>query len=503
MSEEKRFDELLSSKLSEREFPFDELNWDEAERLIIQQQKWSTIRRFSLVFSAGLALGVLIMLPFLFKSSASLPNQVASKLSGATNTSDKNTTTSVKPITNNANSNPDQANTEKSSLPVQSAFVKKNKGTGAQSATPQGLSPIANVPKGRPLLAKGDGGTTKSHHHKKTNPSIVAFENNSAKKSNSTEKVTTISSQQIENSSNQPQTTIASVITPIKEDQNKPVSSNTIINSTAPTNPETSKTTLPNVSSVSKPGDTAISKFVIAKNNTQKTLPKPDSNNGGLPMLRTTNFIKDATITFLPKNSLSVDAGANYSFGWNNGTKEANGITPWGGVTFTHAFSNNIAASAGVDYTELNHLNKTYTSSVMQYDFGASSKITTVTPQTIYYLAIPINFQYNINDKFRLSAGLDYLWMLTTSSTVNTYQKDYLGQQTETSSRSQNGYTQGFANYDFQFTIKPSMMLTERFGISIEYYYGLVYVENNSFPGINQYERNSGIRFFLSYTVLK
>ena len=73
MNEEEKFDELLSSKLSERDFPFDELNWDEAERLIIQQEKKEKTTRFAFIFSAGLSAGVLIMLPFMMNTHASLP----------------------------------------------------------------------------------------------------------------------------------------------------------------------------------------------------------------------------------------------------------------------------------------------------------------------------------------------------------------------------------------------------------------------------------------------
>ena len=57
MNEEEKFDELLSSKLSERDFPFDELNWDEAESLLIQQEKRAKFTRVALTFAAGLAAG--------------------------------------------------------------------------------------------------------------------------------------------------------------------------------------------------------------------------------------------------------------------------------------------------------------------------------------------------------------------------------------------------------------------------------------------------------------
>ena len=203
-------------------------------------------------------------------------------------------------------------------------------------------------------------------------------------------------------------------------------------------------------------------------------------------------------------NILSLYAGINYALGWNNSSgKEASGITPLAGIDYAHWFSKKVAVSAGVGYAELSNLNKTYSSTTTRYDFGANATVSTLTPKSLYYLSIPVKFQYNFSNKFSSRFGLDYMWLMNTSSTLTTYQQNYFGQETGNTSQTKLGYTQGFSNYDVQFALSGTYMITDRFGLSLEYYYGMVYVENNSFPGINQYERNSGFRFFISYQFMK
>jgi hypothetical protein len=513
MNEEKEFDELLRSKLSEREFPFDELNWDEAERLIVKQERWRKIRRISLVFSAGLAAGVCIMMPFILNNHTASNTPIVSKSAPVQNPVPQNNVSTPPSQSKVTVPNTVASNKVKAPLPVQSAFVKKNTGTGTRGNS-SNTSPAVNKTQkqSQPLLAEGNGGIKKSHHpHIANNNShLVAVANNSHKTSthkkltkNETTKIA--SSQKITNNGNLPETSTVSIATTNNNTNTQHTNttiSNTTINSTA-SNKNTSSTTNP----AGNPGDTT-SKFVIAKSTHQITktstpLPKIDSSRPNPSMLRTMN-VNDANSDFKPSIFILGDAGLNYSFGWTtNGDKEANGATFFGGLGIGYHLSPKLSASVGVDNYEINNLNKTYTSSIIQYDFGQSANITTVTPKSVSYLRFPVNFQYKFSDKIMGSLGLDYLMLLTTSSTVTSYTTNYLGQETNLSSQTQNGYVQGFSNSNFQFTGTFTWIPCCRLGVNLEYYVGVGYVENKSFPGISQYENTSGFRFFLSYQLMK
>jgi hypothetical protein len=507
MNEEEKFDELLSSKLSERDFPFDEVNWDEAERLIIKQERLRKITRFALVFSAGIAAGVLIMLPFLINTNNALPIFVSSKSKANQNPI---TQSSISPTVNNdrvTTNNTINQKEEKLHEPIQSAVVIKETPTHIRVAS-SNIFPIAKTPNKNSSLSvasinkethklKGESNSIASVKEKpiyadtRNTKEAIAIEkatNESSAKpaiNGITENAAPINSI-VKTENNIPATTTAA---------NKNNTENTVISSNI-SKVSTTNSTLP-VTTITRPTKNSLSDSAVPKpqTNSSNNIPPPPLLPGTQP-----NYTNNDNPT---SNILSVYAGGNYSFGWkDNGEKEGSGITPWAGFNFTHYFTNDISASLGVGYSELNHLNETYTSSMMQYDFGANATITTITPQVVYYIAFPLKLQYNLDSKNMFGVGLDYLLMLTTSSILTTGQQTSFGETTGTSEK-QNGYTQGFSNSNIQLTLAYTRMLTGRFGISAEYYYDFDYVENNTVPGINQSAKNSGLRLVLSYQLMK
>jgi hypothetical protein len=508
MSEEEKFDELLSSKLSERDFPFDELNWDEAERLIIQQERWKKIFRFIFIFSVGLVVGIAIMLPFIINTHNVLPNPLVTQSTTTANqnqVAQNSVSEPAKPSqvnTNNANSNE-----KKSPLPVQSALVKKDTRTGR--GTSYNVSPITKalvdkqsvgITGASKILVKASMGVSANEMSKKSEHS----EPISHKEINATEQVTNVSSAQATNNVIAGNTT--TVNNANKADKNNSTNTTETANIVSNSNTVSSNSTLPNDTNKSSKNSVTNS---VAKNNitapydTASSSTKNYSNNANSPpMLRVDQPVSNSNYS---QNILSVYTGGNYSLGWgdaDNGEKQANGITPWGGFDFTHYFTNDIAASIGIGYSEINHLNETYTSSIIQYDFGANSSITTVTPQTAYYIAFPVSLKYNIDDKDKIGIGCDYLLLMTTSSILNTYQQSYFSQTASTTEK-QNGYTQGFSNTDIELTLSYTRMITDRLGISIDFYHDLGYIENGSIPGTNQPTKNNGLRLVLSYQLMK
>ena len=504
MNEEEKFDELINSKLSEREFPFDELNWDEAERLIIRQERWRKITRFSLVFSGGLVAGIAVMLPFILNTHTSSPS-ATSNITNINKIPDSQKSVSVTsvPPTQNATENK-VSNPTNASLPVQSAFVKKDNSTGKRSKP--GHISMVTAKSNKPMLAIANGGIKKAkpHHQGKTRSDIIV----SAKTKQANPLYTNVSPT---HKLVVPEKQITSV-TPAPEivnNNSKTINDNTAtVLSPSSEKPIPLSTQTPVISN--KQNNTPVTNTNTSGKNTTAGIEPSLISNKMSPKRDTsfhsnTSMIPGTTPNYPPytANILSVYAGGNYSLGWtNNGITEGSGITPLGGFTYTHYFSIKFSASIGVGYSELNKLDKSYTSNTIQYDFGQNANITSVTPEKVYYMAFPARFHYSVG-KSIFTGGIDFLWLLTTSSQLTTYKQNYLGQESGNTSQMQNGYTEGFNNMDFQFIVGYTRMLTERLGISAEYYYGLAYVENSSFPGINNYDRNKGFRLVLSYQLMK
>jgi len=467
MNEEEKFDELLSSKLAEREFPFNELNWDEAERLIIKQEKRRKSLRFLFVFSAGIIAGIALMLPFVFSNHAPIANAIVSTSLVVTK----------KPLT--------------SSVASLAAEPKKNISDKSNNSRP--------VP-------------------------IVANTSSTTNKPNTVHAVVAPAVRQAKSVPYQQQPSIATYKEPEATVQITNVNLLPVIINSIPSLIE-----LPPIDTIYKvtvmPSEVS---HALGENERQsQSISELEATNSKVPKTSSTDsvaskFKKDSTsikdtnlhslststplisVPFSrPINSVSIYAGGGYSMGWkDNGEREGNGLTPFGGLSFTHYFIRKISVSVGIGYSQINNLKNTYNSSSTQYDFGTNANIITITPQTIYYLVLPFSIQYGLNDKNRIGVGCDYLRMLTTDATVTEYQQNNFG-ETISTSKKEKGYTQGISNSDFQIILSYNRMLTSRFGINVEYYYGLVYIENSSFPNLNQYNKESGFRLVLSYLLIK
>ncbi len=77
MSDKEQFEDIIASKFAEAEFPFYEGNWDAAEEMIDTHRKKEKRRRFAFIFSAGIAIGAMLMLPFINMLNDNSINQVA------------------------------------------------------------------------------------------------------------------------------------------------------------------------------------------------------------------------------------------------------------------------------------------------------------------------------------------------------------------------------------------------------------------------------------------
>jgi hypothetical protein len=471
------------------------IHWDEAERLIIQQERWKKITRISLIFSAGLAAGIIIMLPFILNTKNALPGNLISKsISNQAPVSSTRISLPANPVKVNLNETvktiekviqPEHLNKNNKRTITEHANTKINSITNAKNGSQHSILAAVSKNKKRQSLVNSNLDITASNNKLNQTPQNV--EPVRQKQFDSSEQ-NIIGSNYTITQANMGE----NVNPPLVNNQNKD-KNNSTINDIPNKNASIDQDKSPKIDSGS---------FTAKNNEYNYVKTKKDSSQPERPpLLRVTNFSKDTTS--FSANILSVYAGANYALGWNNaGIKEANGITPWGGFLYTRNFNRKISASVGIGYSEINNLNKTYTSSTMQYDFGSATHIITLTPQSSYYIAIPLNFQYNFDRKDKASIGFDYVILLTNYCTLNTYQQTYFS-ETTLGSETENGYTQGFSNNDFQITLSYSRMLTNRLGIGLEGYIGLISVENSSFPGINEYGKNKGGRLFLSYQLMK
>ena len=272
---------------------------------------------------------------------------------------------------------------------------------------------------------------------------------------------------------------------------------NPAVNSAQPT--EVNKTAEQNNNNITIVKDTT-NKTQMAVATTDST-KKHDSTTTTSTVV-TSNQQQPAQTSKYTHTLFSVDAGAGYSLGWMKaGATQGSGFSPVLGISVTHYFSTNISALIGLQYNSLTNVNTLYSSTSAQYDFGAVSDVTSVTLKTLYYVALPIKFQYSLNSNSMVSGGVNILYLLNSNSNVVSYNQNYFGTSGYTSTDKM-GYMDGLNNLDAQVTLAYRRKI-QRFTVSAEGYYGLLDIENNSFFNTNVFERNSGLRIMLSYDIIK
>jgi hypothetical protein len=482
-TEQENFDDLLKSKLDENEFVFNEANWDKAEMLIIEAEKKRKRRIIGFIFFIGMLLGVCVMIPFINgkndvekmdlsnkKIDDKTVNEVKSENEIESNNKIIKTDTDKKFTQENGHITPLAENTSYKNL-SEEVNQKKEETTNTNlyssekqksNSTEAGF---AETKKSRVTKTKDQKGRSGGNKNNDT-PSIVKENGaeevkmaNSDKKKGETTKIEEIKH-----------------TTPAKNE--KP----NIVPST------TDSARVPELTNSNLKKDT----IVVTKDSVAKT--KVDSIKP---------VVKDETKIFKKTTLFSIDAGANYAFGWtNNTTREAAGFNAVFGISVTHQFIKKLGVLVGVQYNSLAHLSySNYISNNLQYDLGYNQTKTVITPTILYYIAVPIKLHYYFNEKNSLSIGLNTLYLLNTSSKVETYTESTFGASVYNVS-TKKGYMDGFSTWDLQPTLAYRRRIIKCLSVSVEMYYGLMDLKNNAAFGLTKSEHNSGMKLTLSYNLL-
>ncbi|HTB05913.1 MAG TPA: hypothetical protein VK806_03095 [Bacteroidia bacterium] len=518
MNELEKFDDLLRSKLSERDLPFDEHNWDKLDRKIELAEKRRKSKRFAIIFASGMALGVLIMIPFILNKNsvtqqATQPIAFTNTVNNQTapvqsNNTSANTTTNT-PISNSSHPTSSGSNNGVSQ-PV--ASINDNKANGNNLATGNDINSQIN-----PVVASSTKKqkTSKSSLDKANNPDQYSYVRHKKEKhSHKSADNTVVNTQNTNPSTINP--AVASNNDVLKTTQGQNTNNETVNNNTSTTgasNPNTDQTNnitqntnsvttneTPSNTVASTPktsgSDSAASKDNSTLVNKDKT-SSPDSADDNFSNMVPPKKVSSSLTT------VSIDGGAGYSLGWmKEGATQGSGISPIFGMSTTHYFNAKLSAYLGVQFNMLTNINTLYSSSIDQYGFGLNSNVNSVTLKTFYYAAVPIRLQYCFGFNNMIGIGANVLYLFNTSSSVVTYNQDYFGTSGYTSAN-KSGYMDGISTIDLQAVITYKRKIYNRFSAGVEFYYGLLNIEDESFFNDNTFARNSGLKLIFSYDIIK
>ncbi|HXP52360.1 MAG TPA: hypothetical protein VN922_20570, partial [Bacteroidia bacterium] len=204
----------------------------------------------------------------------------------------------------------------------------------------------------------------------------------------------------------------------------------------------------------------------------------------------------------VPKYIISVEAGGGYSLGWKYGdTAQGNGVNPVIGIGFTKPINENWSIKSGIQFSTLGGMSSVpFAIKHVTYDFNYHSNDTAVTTQKLYYAILPLQVEYKVGQKNAVGLGGTLSYLINATGTIKVYSVNG-NTITNINAYSQNiGLKYNQWNASLYLVYKRN--ITNRFSVYLIPYFGLMDIKSNSFFGENNFERDSGVKFLLSYNIL-
>jgi hypothetical protein len=473
MNSEKDFKDALKGKLNEKEFQFDEANWEQASAMLDATREEKKKRPFFYFILSGILLFVSVIGFYILKPTENISEkEIASKNAEIKTTETLNNQNINKEIISTENSNNNSTSTEKASITKAKNEIEKP--ITEKVEQPVSINEkIAETTKNSKLV----NNVSKKEMKTTVTPAAVVTPKTRKKKevtpkNNAEVPVTTAKDKEQELiAKNIPE---EEKIIPTKVDETPnitptEVKPEVIVPTTALTNNNT---------------DSVKTVAAIAVTPIKDSLPKP--------------YIKE------PIHFISFEAGTNYLFGWNNpGKKDANGFNPVVGLNYSNAITKKVTFSFGIHYTMVRNLSySSHTVTTTRYNFGEESDVMIFTPTTMHYMVAPVRASYAVDPKNIFGIGCNVGYLVNVNSNVELYSQK-ASQKGNATVLKTSGYLQGFKSIDTQVSLFYRINLSKDLYLHTEFMYGITDIKDNAFFNSNIKEKNVGLKLTLIYNLFK
>lgn len=201
---------------------------------------------------------------------------------------------------------------------------------------------------------------------------------------------------------------------------------------------------------------------------------------------------------------LRLEAGGSWLSGWKEKEgRDGSGFNPLAGLHYYLPLTREFSLGIGLQYTQVAHLKYShYTATVTRVDLGKTVQATEFTPRRLHYLMLPVRIALRLDERQSAGMGFNFAYLLTVDSRVKAYTEDRNGVRT-LSTYKVKGYTEGFNDFDAQLCFFYQRRLTNRFRFNAEIVLGLKDVKNGQALISNGFERNSGLRLSIMYSIFE
>ncbi|HET6225640.1 MAG TPA: outer membrane beta-barrel protein, partial [Bacteroidia bacterium] len=120
--------------------------------------------------------------------------------------------------------------------------------------------------------------------------------------------------------------------------------------------------------------------------------------------------------------------------------------------------------------------------------------------KTLHYIGVPLLIQYHVNEKNAIFAGASISYLINNKIRVDMAQPVFTSNAVLSSplTNTRSGY---YSSIDAALVAGYRRKLGVHFTIAPAFYYGLVDIKKDNYFNLYQFERNSGVKLVLSYTI--
>jgi hypothetical protein len=493
MSKQENFNDILRSKFTERETPVNEEDWRKMRKTIDDSRN----RKKRIIWVAGFMLGLLLCFGsyeyVTFKNKA----ETLATLNSKAVPMPANQSNDIK----NVNSNTPAA-----------IAAEKVKTENTKETAPTNTSKVASTVSSKTTTAsaeqkqkssvKTESVTGNVNYTASTKtPKQLSADHNKTNTSKSSETA------QLDKIPSDGSTATTNAVASSTLPENKTASSK----DKASTVQENDASITSNAATFNKKSDSALKNQPIAEVEKNTIAPsKPDSTNKKTDSLPPIKAVSEMVSPLPPiegkmpsKNSFSIEAGAGYSLGWNyNDTIQGRSFNPTIGIGYTRTISPKFAIKTGLQLSSLSDMGTSpFIIKHVTYDFGYSANDTSLKTNWLFYLTVPLQVEYKLNGKDAIGLGGTLSYLITGYGQVSV--SSLAGDVSKTANTySQFMYVKGFNQWNSSVFLLYKRTLFGKLSAYLIPYFGLMDIKSNSFFSQNTFERDSGLKLLLSYTIL-
>lgn len=228
------------------------------------------------------------------------------------------------------------------------------------------------------------------------------------------------------------------------------------------------------------------------------TVDKPDSTTTGVLPQR---FSEEPRIYGGKANIFSIEAGAEYSGGWQIGSAiQGKGFNPIVGVGYARYLGGKVFLKTGIQFSTFGNMS----SLAYNYQHSVGNVIydSVITTKRLYFLRIPLQLEYAIGHNKKSSIGLGgAAWfLLGNSGSATTYQQIDNNPPVNIDRHPQNTPLSGYSKVNASAYALYKYSFTRNLSMSGILYFEMTSMEENSFFGGNIIERTHGFEVMASYS---